>query len=317
MFLFGVAALARPPQPPVAKSIQKVYKVQVSNPRPAADLRLDQLVRVTGMSAVLIRAWERRYGLPKAERTEGGHRRYTSEQAELLRRAALLVRAGMRAGDAIARARSDEPKAMQSDLRSVAKVGELLLAGDVPRALDHLRGAWLAMGFEATLEELVIPALHEVGEGWADGRYTVADEHVATGVVTSWLGAVRAELPPTELGRPRYLIATPEGEDHAIAVWALELLLRLRGVASLALGSSVPTNALVLETSRLRPKGLVLSISRPSMRRSAGAVAAAVRAATRKHATVYIGGAGARAPLPEGLVLLPSTLTETADLLAR
>jgi len=184
--------------------------VQVTPTRPNAELRLDQLVKLTGMSPLLIRAWERRYGVPAAERTEGGHRRYTREQAELLRRAALLVRSGLRARDAIKRAQSEEPHAAQSDPRGVAQVTELLLAGDVARALDHLRGAWLTIGLDATLEELVFPALREVGEGWATERYSVADEHVATGVVMSWLGAVRAELPSTDLGRPRYLIATPE-----------------------------------------------------------------------------------------------------------
>lgn len=284
--------------------------------RPSAELRLDQLVKLTGMSPLLIRAWERRYGVPTAERTEGGHRRYTREQAELLRRAALLVRSGLRARDAIARAQTEEPHAAQTDPRGVAQVTEVLLAGDVARALDHLRGAWLTIGLDATLEELVFPALREVGEGWATGRYSVADEHVATGVVMSWLGAVRAELPSIDLGRPRYLIATPEGEEHGIAVWALELLLRLRGLASLALGSSVPANDLVLETLRLRPKGLVLAISRPSMRRPAGAAAAAVRAAMKKPVKVYLGGAGATPPAPPGVILLPSTLTGTADLLA-
>lgn len=281
-----------------------------------ADLRLDQLAQLTGLSPQLIRAWERRYGVPAPARTAGGHRRYSAEQAELLRRAALLVRSGFRPAEAIARARAVEPGAARpADKLGVAAVTELLLGGDVVRALDRLRGAWLSMGFDATLEELVVPALHAVGEGWAIGRYSVADEHLATGVVLSWLGAVRAELPAADLGPPRLVLATPEGEQHAVAVWALELLLRLRGVGSTALGASVPARDLVSHLREARAQGLVLCVSRPALRREAARVAAAVRDAGLDHVTVYVGGAGAVSPLDRGLVRLPPTLTATADVL--
>lgn len=278
-------------------------------------IRLDQLARLTGLSPVLIRAWERRYGLPVASRTAGGHRRYTREQAELVRRAALLVRSGVRAGEAVARARAEGLPAPPPDRLQVGELAELLVGGDAVQALDRLRGAWLALGFDATLEELALPALREVGEGWASGRYSVADEHVATGVVTSWLGAVRSELPATDLGPPLYLLATPEGEQHSLAVYALELLLRLRGVSSLALGGSVPAADVARETTRFEPSGVVLGIARRSARRSAVAAAEAVREATAGRTAVYVGGAGAPAATP-GLLTLPPTLTAAADLLA-
>jgi len=245
-----------------------------------ADIRLDQLARVTGLSPVLIRAWERRYGVPVPSRTEGGHRRYSREQVELVRRAALLVRSGLRAKDAIERARTEGSPAPPADRVEVGELAELLVSGDAVQALDRLRAAWLALGFEATLEELALPALREVGEGWSSGRYSVAEEHVATGVVMSWLGTVRSELPPTDLGPPRYLLATPEGEQHSLGIWAFELLLRLRGVSSLALGGSVPAADLARESLRLAPSGIVLAVTRRVLRRAAVAAARAVTDAT-------------------------------------
>lgn len=287
--------------------------------RSVPDIRLDQLAALTGLSPVLIRAWERRYGVPTPARTAGGHRRYSPEQAELLRRAALLVRSGFRPAEAIARARAAEAGLAPPppDPLGVAAVTDLLLGGDIVRALDNLRRAWLALGFDTALEELVIPALQAVGDGWAEGRNSVADEHLATGVVMSWLGAVRTELPAGDLGRPRYVIATPEGEHHAVAVWALELLLRLRGVGSVALGASVPAADLVAHLQAVQPEALVLALSRPGIRREAARVAEAVRQAGLQEIAIYVGGKGAIEPLAAGLIRLPPTLTATADALSR
>ena len=280
-----------------------------------AAIRLDQLSRLTGLSPVLIRAWERRYGVPAAVRTEGGHRRYSRAEAELLRRAALLVRSGFRAGDAIARARAAGPAAAPPpDARGVEELAELLAAGEV-KALDHLRGAWQTLGFEVALEELALPALRAVGAGWESGRYSVADEHVATGTVMSWLGAVKAELPPPPPGPPAFLVATPEGEEHGVGVWALELLLRLRGVPARALGASVPAPDLVRETLRTSPRGVVLAIIRRASARSAAAAAARLRAETPVPA-IFLAGAGVRPPLPAGTEALPPGLTAAADFLA-
>jgi methanogenic corrinoid protein MtbC1 len=138
---------------------------------------------------------------------------------------------------------------------------------------------------------------------------------VATGVVMSWLGAVRAEIPASQLGHPRYLIATPDGEQHGVGVWALELLLRMRGVGSLALGVSVPVPDLIAATRRHRPAGVVLSISRRESKPAAAAVARAIAAEPKGRPRLFLGGAAAVPPLPEGSVALPRTLSLAADYL--
>lgn len=289
----------------------------MSAPSPDGDIRLDQLAKLSGLSPVLIRAWERRYGVPvPSSRTEGGHRRYSRDQVELVRRAALLVRTGLRAADAIARARAERGWQPQEERLEVQALAELLVSGEAAQGLLRLRGAWLALGLDAALEELALPALREVGDGWAEGRYSVAEEHVATGVVMSWLGAVRSELPVPEAGPPRYLIATPEGEQHELAVWALELSLRQRGVAALAVGGSVPAADLASEARRLAPAGVVLAVARPALRRAAAVAARAVTAATAGRSQVYLGGAGAPARM-QGMVILPRSLSAAADVLAQ
>ena len=44
-----------------------------------------EVVRLTGVNPVTLRAWERRYGLIQPVRTEGGHRLYSQSDIEAIR----------------------------------------------------------------------------------------------------------------------------------------------------------------------------------------------------------------------------------------
>lgn len=54
-----------------------------------------EVSRLTGVNAITLRAWERRYGLVEPVRTESGHRLYTDEHIEVIRRAVELTRQGV------------------------------------------------------------------------------------------------------------------------------------------------------------------------------------------------------------------------------
>ena len=48
-------------------------------------LPIREVVRLTGVNPVTLRAWERRYGLIQPLRTEGGHRLYSPADVEAIR----------------------------------------------------------------------------------------------------------------------------------------------------------------------------------------------------------------------------------------
>ncbi|MBN2646413.1 MAG: MerR family transcriptional regulator [Thiotrichales bacterium] len=54
-----------------------------------------EVSRLTGINAITLRAWERRYGLVEPVRTESGHRLYTDEHIEVIKRAVELTRQGV------------------------------------------------------------------------------------------------------------------------------------------------------------------------------------------------------------------------------
>ncbi len=53
---------------------------------PPGGLRIALVQRLTGVGVHTLRAWERRYGVPRPARTEGGQRLYTVDDVDLVKR---------------------------------------------------------------------------------------------------------------------------------------------------------------------------------------------------------------------------------------
>jgi DNA-binding transcriptional MerR regulator len=275
-----------------------------------SDIRLAQLVAATGLSPLVIRAWERRYGFPRATRTDGGHRRYAPSEVARVHRVVLLLRAGFRPREAIERALSESVQLPQ--VGRDERLEQLLVDGEPAEALAQLRSVEHALGFEEALEDVVLPALHGIGEGWAAGRYSVAQEHAASSIVISWLGTVRSSLPPVDSASPTVLLAGAPHERHALPPLALEVLLSRRHLAAASLDADVPIAALVSAVRLRRPSALVISSSQPNP--LLGDAVPAVLALDPSP-IVFVGGPGV-SDQPPGTVRLPLNLTAAADLIA-
>ena len=63
-------------------------------------LRIGELARRTGASPELLRAWERRYGLLRPTRSQGGFRLYTASDEERIRRMREYLARGVAAAEA-------------------------------------------------------------------------------------------------------------------------------------------------------------------------------------------------------------------------
>src|SRR5690606_40449593 len=70
-----------------------------SKTNPAEELfPIREVVRLTGVNPVTLRAWERRYGLIQPIRTDGGHRQYSAADIETIRRIQAWTERGVAVG---------------------------------------------------------------------------------------------------------------------------------------------------------------------------------------------------------------------------
>jgi DNA-binding transcriptional MerR regulator len=259
-------------------------------------LRIGELSRRSGVSRELLRAWERRYGLLRPTRSDGGFRLYSSQDE---RRVALMrdhLDRGLSAAQA-ARLAVDEASqvaVVQGTPTLDRGAQELRAALDVlDESAAHAALDRMLAGFsiETVLGEVVLPYLRELGERWARGDASVGQEHFASNVLRGrLLGLARGW---DAGGGPRALLACPPGEQHDLALIAFGLGLRDRGWRITYLGPDTPFETLVETASSLELDAVVLAGSTAA--RFEGGQAALRRLSGV--APVWVAGAGATAEL--------------------
>src|SRR5690348_17685603 len=74
----------------------------------SARVRIGELGRRVGVSEHVLRAWERRYGLLRPQRSPGGYRLYSDADERRVRRMQAHLAAGLSAAEAARAALSDE-----------------------------------------------------------------------------------------------------------------------------------------------------------------------------------------------------------------
>jgi DNA-binding transcriptional MerR regulator len=280
-----------------------------------ARLRIGELSRRSGVSPELLRAWERRYGLLRPQRSAGGLRLYSSGDLDRVRAMQRHMTQGLAAREAAALAgqlttqaapRRAGAAAFDPD-QARAELGGALEAFDEPRAQGVFDALLALASVGVLLADVVIPYLHDLGDRWERGELSVAQEHFASNVLRGrLLGLARG------WGRgagPRALLACPEGERHDLGLIAFGLALRERGWRIDYLGPDTPVESIEEAARGTDPSVVVLSAVRPGPLEQVGVLAARYR--------VAIAGAGAAKASVEGVErLTDDPVTEAERLTA-
>lgn len=155
-------------------------------------------------------------------------------------------------------------------------IASLLADGDDDLAAWALGEALAARPRAVVFDELVQPALQLVGANWESGRWTVAEEHLASRALDNALARIRsAPMPETRIG-PVAVLAAPTGEQHAAGLVCLAQVLEEDGWKVENLGPNLPHDDLVRFLSSRTVDLVALSISRaaalPALRRTVNAI---------------------------------------------
>lgn len=115
-------------------------------------------------------------------------------------------------------------------------------------------------------QEVITPAMHELGRLWERGAITVADEHLATALTHRVLAALRPD--PRERAdrpRPRAMLSAVEGEQHALGLRMAADLIEDAGYDVVYLGADTPVAALLHTVDSLSPELLGLAATMPEL----------------------------------------------------
>jgi MerR family transcriptional regulator, light-induced transcriptional regulator len=229
-------------------------------------LRIGELSRRVGVSPEVLRAWERRYGVLRPTRTEGGFRLYSTADEARVRRMLALQQQGLSPAVAARTANAEDGSASGADEDGGAAAPAHALRQALADALDRFdetaanrafdRGL-ATLTLDTLLQDVVLPYLSDLGDRWSAGLTSVAQEHFASNVIRGrLLGLARDWGQGTG---PLALLACPPGELHDLGLICFGLALRARGWRIAFLGADTPVETLLRTATDLRPERIVLT----------------------------------------------------------
>ena len=233
------------------------------------------VTRMTSISTATLRAWERRYNFPQAERTSGGHRLYSEHDIIRLRWVKQRVDNGMQTAQAINALRYQEQHGRVASVPDQSTISELthidsphlnifqerlftsLLVMDAQTADQALGEALTFSTPEDLILNIIAPVMTMIGEAWEQNNINVANEHFATNYLRQRLLMWMLNGPPPRPVQPIVLACAPN-EWHEGSLLILGALLRRRRWPVAYLGQAVPLPDLANFTKEMNPSMIVL-----------------------------------------------------------
>ena len=290
----------------------------MDTPTGPSRLRIGELSRRLGVSDHVLRAWESRYGLLKPVRSAGGFRLYSEADALRVRQMQAHLARGLSAAEA-AQAALGEDRA-GADLRQRAAPTVAELAGDLRQALDAfdepaaqavLDRLLSDLSLTTVLRDVVLPYLTELGDRWASGTASVAQEHFASNLIRGRLAGLARGWGNGH--GPRAVLACPPGELHDLALMAFGIVLNRNGWRIDYLGMSTPVEELTRTVGARHPDLVVVAATLPENL----APHATELTELAKHAPLALAGPGATpevAAAAGALLLTGDPVTEAENI---
>ncbi len=239
------------------------------------------VVRQTGLTAHVIRAWERRYGAVVPHRTSSRRRLYSMADIERLK----LLKRGVSVGNSIAQIAKMDTEALRALLSSesaarprrieppatrsaspkvyIDETMEAILQLDASAMERALDAASVALPRFVMMNHVVLPILEKIGRWWADGRLKVVNEHVGSMVLRQFLGEALRTVDPEE-GAPVIITTTPAGQWHEFGAMIAAVVAVDVGWRAIYCGPNLPAEEIAAAVHEKNASVVALSIVHPT-----------------------------------------------------
>jgi MerR family transcriptional regulator, light-induced transcriptional regulator len=236
------------------------------------------VVRRTGLTQDVLRAWEKRYQAVTPLRTSTGRRLYTEEQVEKLRLLRQLVQGGRRISDVADLGLVDLQQLAEEDA-SEAVLPSMPAGRGEPRgfliacieAVDRLDRHGLEQALDAASValsrprlrgEVLVPLIHELGRRWQAGTWRIVHEHVASATLRAFLWSMWRRSEPVA-GASTLVVATPAGQRHELGALLVAGIASDLGWRVVYLGCDLPAEEIAAAVAASQASAVLLSIVYP------------------------------------------------------
>ncbi|MBE0510647.1 MAG: MerR family DNA-binding transcriptional regulator [Chromatiales bacterium] len=251
---------------------------------------------LTGIAPVTLRAWERRYGLPRPQRTASGHRLYSSAEVALILRAQALLANGYSISRAVAQIRrSEEPNSEVHPAQALPdrwegyrlRLFNALDRFDTPAMEASYSEALSLFPVDKVIDEVMLPVLEQLGEEWQQRDDGIAREHFFSAFLRNKIGT-RFSHEISRVQGPAMVLACLPGENHEMGLMLFGLTATARNHRVLYFGADLPLEQIMPVCHKVSPQAVVLSGSSVALSET---MAAQLRELTCQFSgPVYLGG---------------------------
>jgi DNA-binding transcriptional MerR regulator/methylmalonyl-CoA mutase cobalamin-binding subunit len=235
------------------------------------------VVSRTGLTAHVLRAWERRYGAVKPHRTETNRRLYSASDIQRLHnlkratdsgysisQVACLNDADLRdlLGEAnVAAADSSPPEPIGQD-GLLAACQQAVRDMDCDSLMSLLETASVSYSQQGVFEQIVLPLVRHIGDGWQNGELRVAHEHLALSTIRTFVGNMLQNA-SVGSGDAVLVAGTLSGQSHEIGALIVSCLAASQGWRPAYLGPGLPAEEMVATAEQLNARVIALSFVYP------------------------------------------------------
>lgn len=235
----------------------------------------------TGLSAHVIRIWEKRYNAVTPARTDTNRRRYTDGDIARF----VLLKQATEGGHGIGHVANlpdeqlrtliaqDHPASFPSEKPASDPISGDDHPGLQPaiKAVEEMNGEALytalsqaAVNFNQLdlIEIIITPLMHRIGDMWREGKLRVAHEHLAYAVVRGFLENLNAAY-ATSADAPNIVVATPSGQLHELGALIAAAVATTEGWQVTYLGASLPAEEIALAARKKNARAVALSVVYP------------------------------------------------------
>jgi MerR family transcriptional regulator, light-induced transcriptional regulator len=253
-----------------------------------------ELARMWDVSESTVKRWTDA-GALKCRKTVGGHRKFELKDILEFQNHCGLGIKGL---------------AAEKDCAEVdSELEHLLAAPDFPELSERFKQAALAarndctsslldqyhrhgLSLEIIAEEIIRPAMQDIGEMWRAGKIGVIDEHLATMSAMQALADLHSKTEKKHNANRHALVGCSEGELHQLASLLVRDLLESHGWQVVYLGQHTPLFSFAEAIARTKPALVCISITMTdNLERAARDYEGLRRVASKHGAKIVIGGA--------------------------
>ena len=259
---------------------------------------------MSGLSAHVIRIWERRHNLMAPARGANGFRQYSSEDVAFLAFVKEQLAFGYSIGDLAALGKDTLLRRMEAAAKiSVPKlpyepVLDGLLESIMPlnRATfeQRLNDLIAVIPFMEAIQRVLLPLEVRCGDLWHEGKIDVSVEHYVTHQVQQKIASAMNQIRVPENGKT-IVVCCPVGQICEVGAHVAAYLCALRGANVYYLGADTPTAALQDMCKKVSPALTLLGITYVTSKPAAMKLIKDLAIRVLPLSPIIAGGAGARA----------------------